>query len=160
MVNINEVKQTLDRVVNLHQAGDHIDLMVVAVGELHTLFGGNLIKSQLKMYRYNFDVIDAEFLFSVPFETDYDTDGDPLAPTQEQLDEHKMVIVFHFGSGGGFDYVGGCRMLDVFVRTNGKLIHTHLKPSDVKQIPSTEILEWVQKIDVAERALDKARMTR
>jgi hypothetical protein len=160
MVNINEVEKTLNRVVNLHQAGDHIELMLVAVGELHTLFGGKLIKSQLKMYRYDFDVIDAEFLISVPFETGYDTDGDILAPTQEQIYEHEMVIVFHFGSGGGFDYIGGCRMLDVFVRTNGKLIHSHLKPSGVKQIPSTEILSWVQKIDVAERALDKARIIR
>ena len=157
MLNLTESSEILDRIVNLHQDKSHIDLMVVATGEIHRLFGGRLIKTETRTYRHDFDIMEVQFLFQKPFDTEFDEDGDYMAPTEKQLAAHNMKLTFSFNSGRMGDYIGGCRMADIFIRNSGVLQHKHIRLNETKQIPCLKILEWAQKIDLAERASDKER---
>lgn len=157
MLDLTEASKILDRVVDLHKDKDHIDIMLVAVGELHRTFGGKLIKTDVHAYRRNFDMMEVVFSFQKPFETELDDDGDPLAPTQEQLRAHSMNVSFKFGSGNEGDWIGGCRMMDIFIRNNGILHHKHIGKNRAIQQWSKDVFDWAFKIDYAQKELDKER---
>lgn len=157
MFDLTEASKILNRVVDLHKDKNHIDIMLVAVGELHRNFGGKLIKTEVLAYRRHFDVLEVVYSFQKPFETELDDDGDPLAPTKEELDAHNMTLAFSFGSGCEGDWVGGCRMMDIFIRNSGKLHHKHIDKNTAIQQWSKDVFDWAFKIDYAQKEIDKER---
>lgn len=157
MLDLTEVSKILDRVVSLHKDKDHIDIMLVAVGDLQRAFNGNLSKTDFNASRRYNNLIEVVFSFNKPFETDTDEDGEPMAPTRDQLESHSMEVKFKFGSGWQNDWIDGCRMMDIFVRNSGRLCHKHIDKNTSKQVFVKDVLDWAFKIDQATKALEKER---